>query len=216
MKRRSAVILAAVGAAFGTGSAGYLIGRARAAGVPASMPMTYSGVLEDTSGTPMTGAKEISVALWDSESGGSKRCSTVAASHTLIGGRFQIPLPDDCTAIVSGTPDLWVEVTVNNELLGRTKLGTVPFTLEAQRAVDAVGDIHPKTISSEGSAGIGTTPTSARLTVAGDMLVADGSSANFIEVRNGTNWTGRLAAANVGALALQYFDGTSWHAGITL
>jgi hypothetical protein len=117
--------------------AGYLVGRARADGIPATMALTYSGVLTDTADNPLSGTKSIEVRLWDQATGGVSRCDTPAASVTLDGGRFRIPLVDDCTMAVHASPDLWVEVVVDNVSLSRTKLATVPYAAEAQHAETA-------------------------------------------------------------------------------
>ena len=80
----------------------YVIGRARAAGVPATPPvMTYSGTLTDASGAPLTGSKNIQVQLWAQQSGGSApACATTSTAQALVAGSFQIPLPDTCVAAV--------------------------------------------------------------------------------------------------------------------
>ena len=51
-------------------------------------------------------------------------------------------------------------------------------------------------------------------TMTGNLTVADGTNAMHVEVRNGTNWTGRFAAPAVGKSAIQYFNGSSWANGV--
>jgi hypothetical protein len=116
---------------------GYLISRARASGIPASMAMTYSGVLTDTSGTPLTGSKNILVQLYDQATGGTTQCTIGPSSVTLAAGAFSIPLPDSCTAAVHAATDLWVDVFVDGASLGRSKLGAVPYAVEADHATAA-------------------------------------------------------------------------------
>ena len=48
----------------------------------------------------------------------------------------------------------------------------------------------------------------------GNLTIADGTNAMHVEVRNGTNWTGRFAAPAVGKSAIQYFNGSSWANGV--
>jgi hypothetical protein len=55
---------------------------------------------------------------------------------TPVAGRFQLALPD-CQAAVGASPDLWLEAIVDGKSLGRTKLGAVPYAIEASHAVSA-------------------------------------------------------------------------------
>ena len=47
----------------------YLLGRARAAGAPATQPLTYSGTLTDAAGVPLVGTRSIQIAIWDMAAG---------------------------------------------------------------------------------------------------------------------------------------------------
>jgi hypothetical protein len=116
---------------------GYAIGMTRAEGIPATEALTYSGLLEDISGTPLAGNKNIQLALWDSESGGNKLCETLSQSIALINGRFEVVLPDACVDQVKANFDTWVEVTVNGAPLERAKIGAVPYAVEAAHAASA-------------------------------------------------------------------------------
>lgn len=109
----------------------YLAGRARAAGIPAAAALTYSGVLTDATGTPMTGSVPIQIAVWDAATAGNQICATVSTPQTLVGGAFQVTLPDACTTAVHTNSDLWVEVLVSGLAIGRTKLGAVPYAVVA-------------------------------------------------------------------------------------
>jgi hypothetical protein len=124
-----ALVLAGVGA-------GYLAGRARAA-LPTTEVLTYAAVLTDTSGTPLTGAKNVQLQLWDAATDGNMKCSVGPTSMTLVGGAIQVGLPANCVSAVQATGDAWVEVIINGESLGRSKLGAVPYALEASHAASA-------------------------------------------------------------------------------
>ena len=115
----------------------YLVGRARAAGAPTMQPLTYSGVLTDTAGAPLTGTKNIQVSLWDMAADGTQRCSAGPTATPLNAGAFQIVLPAACATAVHGGGDLWIEVFVDGTSLGRTKIGAVPYAIEADHAVAA-------------------------------------------------------------------------------
>jgi hypothetical protein len=163
-KRMGAGLICVVG--LSAVSLAYFAGRARAAGIPATTPMTYSGVLTDMAGTPLTGSKNIQIQFWDAATAGNSTCMVGPASQMLNAGAFQVALPDTCTAAVHGSPDQWVEVFVDGASLGRTKLGAVPYAVEADKAksaataaqatsaataTDATGDIHPTSITASGA-----------------------------------------------------------------
>lgn len=58
-------------AAFGLGGAGFLAGRARAAGIPATGALTYSGLLQDSSGAPLSGTQYVEVKFWNDVTAGA-------------------------------------------------------------------------------------------------------------------------------------------------
>jgi len=120
-------------------SGGYFVGRARAAGIPTMQPLTYSGVLTDDSGAPLAGSKNIQIMFFDAAVGGNAACSTLPATQTLVGGAFQVVLPDTCVTAVRASVNVWVEVFVDATSLGRTKLGAVPYAIEAGEASCGLG-----------------------------------------------------------------------------
>ena len=130
---------------------GYVTGRARAASIPATEPMVYSGALTDAAGTPLSGAHSIQLALWDQATLGASQCASAPTSITLsAGGTFQLPLPDTCVGVVHDKADLWLEVIVDNVPLGRSKLGAVPFAVESDTARNAAGGLGTRLANIEG------------------------------------------------------------------
>jgi formylglycine-generating enzyme required for sulfatase activity len=134
-KRRLIALIAGLfGAVIATSAlVSYWTSTARATGIPTTNPLYYSGLLEDTSGKMLTGSKSIGIDLYDALSGGNKKCSTAAAATTLTQGRFRIALDSGCVKAIQDTADLWVEVTVGGTSMGRTKIGAVPYAVEAKR-----------------------------------------------------------------------------------
>lgn len=131
---RGAVALLAAAVA----AVGYNQSRVRADGIPAMRPLTYSGTLSE-GGAPVTGTRNLRLTIWDdpmSTESSHNRCISVATGAAVNAGRFAVTLDDACTTVVRSTPDLWLEIEVNGTSLGRTKLGAVPFAVEAQRAAD--------------------------------------------------------------------------------
>jgi hypothetical protein len=50
---------------------------------------------------------------------------------------FQLSLPKACSDAISDNPDVWSELEVDGVPFGRTKLGAVPYAIEAQHALTA-------------------------------------------------------------------------------
>jgi hypothetical protein len=111
---------------------------ARADGPPTQTPLYFAGELEDDN-QPVDGAQNIAVRFWDAVSDGSSLCATTPPPTLVSHGHFRIALDAACAQAVRAQPNLWVEVLVDGIPLGRSKVGAVPYALEAQRASDAAG-----------------------------------------------------------------------------
>jgi hypothetical protein len=133
LKRFGAYAVIAIAASAAT----FFAVRARAAGIPDANALTYTGYLEDPNGAPLAGKHSISVRFWASDAATKALCTGELADAELVSGRFQVPLPDDCTLAVKASPDTFVDVLVDGASLGRTKLGAVPYAIEAGHAAGA-------------------------------------------------------------------------------
>jgi hypothetical protein len=135
---------AAIGAGtLGILAVGFSAGRARAGGIPDKGALTYSGLLQDAKGVPLLGPEYVNVQFWDhptKTTGVDLLCESGLSLTPLVNGRFSVPLPDDCTAKVASTPTVFVDVIVGPStdeaasLGGRSKLGAVPYAVEAGNA----------------------------------------------------------------------------------
>lgn len=127
-----------LGAVAITGALGvaYFVGVARADGIPTGEVLFYSGTLEDN-GVPVDGTRAVSIELFDAVSGGSAQCTTSAAAVTITAGHFRVPLSSTCVVAIRANPNLFLEVTVGGTVLPRSKLGAVPYAVEAARADNA-------------------------------------------------------------------------------
>lgn len=147
----------------------YGVRRALAAGIPTTTPLYYSGYLEQ-GGSPLTGPHLIQVNLWTdaTSTNTSKRvCTTVpVGSTTVTAGRFRLPLDPTCLAAIHAHPDLYVEVVVDGTTLPRTKIGAVPYAVEADTASHAAGPLLAK-VSAAASATMTNPKTGAKITVNG-------------------------------------------------
>lgn len=119
----------------------YLVGRATAA-VPTTDPFFYAGVLTDNNGIPVSGSRNIQVSLWDDPTDTAtvrRKCGPVGGVQTIAGGHFSVRLDDPaCVTAIHAIPDLFVQIDVDTAtLIPRSKIGAVPYALEADKATSA-------------------------------------------------------------------------------
>lgn len=131
--RRIAVALASLTVGAGLG---YAVHSARAAGIPATKALSYSGVLEGASG-PVSGSHDIQVTLYDAATAGNQLCQAPSTPVPIADGHFSVQLPDACAASVGANPNVWVDVFVDGADTGRTPIGAVPYAVEANHATSA-------------------------------------------------------------------------------
>lgn len=124
-----ALLLAAIASGIG-------IGRAVATGAPTQAPLTYAGTLTDQDGKPYATAQDVTLKVFDAASGGTAKCTANTVQAEAATGNFQVTLPADCVQAVRDQSELWTELTVGatKTVLPRTKLGAVPYALEADTA----------------------------------------------------------------------------------
>ena len=79
-------------------------------------------------------------------------CTTGSSAQTLTNGGFSVVLPDACVAAVHANTELWVEVLVDGASTGRSKLGAVPYALEADTASKAAGALNTRIAALEAGA----------------------------------------------------------------
>jgi len=133
---------------------GYLIGHARANGIPTGGALVFSGVLEENN-TPVNDPRSFYATVFDAESAGNSVCSTPPTVIQVNNGSFRLPLPSQCEDAVKQNPNLWIQIGVGTDVLPRTKLSAVPYALEAGRA-QTLGAVLP---SSLGGTGLAAGPT---------------------------------------------------------
>jgi hypothetical protein len=141
--------LALYAALTAVGAAGTLLAvRARAA-IPEMNALTYTGYLESVDGQPYTAKADIRISLWNAAEAGRRVCEVAAPATVPVAGRFQVPLPDKCTAQVRGNGNLWIETEVDGESLGRTPVGAVPYAVvagSADSAAAATGELAQQVV----------------------------------------------------------------------
>lgn len=118
---------------------------AKAAGVPAVL--NHQGRLLNAAGEPVTTQVTLTVRIYATAQGGTPLWTEV---HEVVpkSGWYALPLG----SLSEFQADLWngqvrylaVQVEDDPEMLPRASLGSVPYALVAQ---DAVGDLHPNSVS---------------------------------------------------------------------
>ena len=106
-----------------------------AAGAPTDKPLVYAGVLEKNGTTAPDGNYDLTLDVWGTATAGAILCETVANGTAVSNGHFEVTLDPKCAAQVAAKPDLWLEVKVGSESLGRKKINAVPYALEANHAI---------------------------------------------------------------------------------
>ena len=114
--------------------------RALADGAPEAPSLFYSGTLEHD-GALASGTYEIELTLHGDAEGGELLCK-VEADAEVENGRFRIDA-SGCDSALRNVANTWAEVAftdddgVKHTIDGRTKIGAVPYALEAERSLVA-------------------------------------------------------------------------------
>jgi len=125
--------------------AGYGL-RAHAEGAPTKQPLFYAGILEE-GGKLASGPHTITLTLFATETAGGALCISETAGAPVDDGRFRVEVSADCVDAMKAQPDTWVALRftgsdgVPHELPQRSKVGAVPYSLEAQHAVNATNGV---------------------------------------------------------------------------
>jgi hypothetical protein len=120
------------------GAVGFGLGRSvRADGIPDMNPLYYSGTLTE-GGQPVDGTRALTINVWpDGSASTMPLCQTVVSATSVVGGQFRVPLASTCKAQLNQNNNAWVEVVDGATSLGRIKIGTVPYAVEADHAARA-------------------------------------------------------------------------------
>ena len=114
--------------------------RVLAEGAPSQQPLFYSGTLE-ADGQLASGAHTVTLELYNAETDGDELC-TIERDAEVQAGRFRIDA-SECADAMRANADVWVVVAfrgpdgVERSIPGRSKVGAVPYALEADHAKSA-------------------------------------------------------------------------------
>jgi hypothetical protein len=132
------IVALGLAAAGGFATAAVWMKRAGADGIATAPTLHYSGTVLDA-GAPFNGVKTIGVSVWTAPDGGTMVCERPPAAVPIASGRFRVELPETCVTAVRMQPNLWVQATVEATTFPRTKLGAVPYAVQADRATQITG-----------------------------------------------------------------------------
>jgi hypothetical protein len=144
------------------------------AGGPAGTAVTYQGLLKD-GGSNVDGLTTFEFRLFDAEVAGTQVGLTAMTAETVTEGLFTAILDFGVDPYTSSAP-LWIEVTVEGEVLSRQEITAAPFSL-ATRGIN---------VDANDNIGIGTTTPATMLDVSGTVtasaFIGDGSGLTDLPV----------------------------------
>jgi hypothetical protein len=178
--------------------AGFGLRSVLADGAPTGNPLYYAGTLIE-SGQPVDGNRSITINLWPNAtptSGESVLCATSLASVPVVGGRFRVALDSTCTGAVSAHPDVYIEIIENGVTLGRSKIGAVPYAIEANHAVAASNATHATSADSATQATSASSATHASTADSANHASSADSATNATTCTNATTATTCTNATN--------------------
>lgn len=126
---------------------GYGLAHVRAEGAPKTQPLWYAGTVADAAGAPLEGEHSVTLRLFPALTGGSPACATAPIAVVFQKGRFRLDASAGaCMTAISGTSDLFAELSVDDKTFPRSKIAAVPFALEAARASAAAGALAQQVV----------------------------------------------------------------------
>jgi len=136
MKSKLLLMLAGVGLAAG----GYFVAVATAAGPPTNPAETlyYAGFVTNSQGDPADGTFDVELEVYADAGGTTPLCSTGPLTGVVVTqGHFRVALPPVCVDSFNANPDTWMRLSFDNQNMGLTKVGAVPYALQAGHALTA-------------------------------------------------------------------------------
>jgi hypothetical protein len=134
--RRDMMLLAFGGALVGLACG---LAHVQAEGPPTMQPLWYAGTVADDSGVPLKDNHQVVLRLFAYPTGPDMPVCEVAPESALPfqNGRFRLDA-SKCVPTIQAQPDLFAELSVDGKaFLPRSKVGAVPYALEAQHALSA-------------------------------------------------------------------------------
>jgi|GEM_PF-4626122 len=163
-------------------------------GVPTKM--SYQGKLTDASGVPLNGTYSMTFRVYGVSSGGTALWSEVydnANKVSVVNGHFSVELGSisglNSTVFSGGSRYLGIQVENDSEMSPRVSLLSVPYAYEAEKVGGVSGNqmarVDASNVFSQGQyfsgvVGIGTTSSTEKLTVVGNVSVSGTMNASVL------------------------------------
>jgi len=164
------------------------------------LQLNHQGRLFDSTGTPLTGAHDLSLTLFDAPSGGATLWTENEAGVTFDSGFFSIDLgtstPFDLDT-VQHSAELWLELSIDGAppLPARLPLQSVPYALVAARA-DVATSVSGGPVDA------------TSLTVNGTSVVAEDGTITWDRITGAPQQLGDLACGSAGQVP--QWSGSAW------
>ena len=147
---------------FGTASGGEIPGL-----------VTHQGYITDVDGGPVTGDLAMSVALYAEPVGGQSLWFEEFPDVHVDNGFYYLQFGEEpgLEQVLAEHPALYLEIRIGDEVgKPRQRIGSVPY---AFLAGDAVGDIHPASVTSDGPVSAASVASDGSVSVAGEEVIDD-------------------------------------------
>jgi hypothetical protein len=183
---------------------GYVV---HAEGAPTMQPLFYSGTLEDA-GVLAEGNYAIRLTLHDAATAGNVVCMSETAAVPVVAGRFRMDV-SDCADELQTQPDAWAAVQFTGSdgtphaIPGRTKVGAVPYAMEAQHAVSStrLGTLAEADVQRKVAAGCPTGQSIRTVNTDGTVVCeVDDNTTYSVSAGTGLTLTGTTLNADSGYL----------------
>jgi hypothetical protein len=127
--------------------------------------LTYQGILRDSAGNLVTGAKSMTFKIYDASTSGTEKASFGPTSITASNGQYTAQLgPISSPTTVFDGNDRWLEIAVEGTTLSpRLKINSVAYAIKADSAASADTVASNITIATSGN--ISTTGTASAETL---------------------------------------------------
>jgi hypothetical protein len=143
--------------------------------------LTYQGILRDSAGNLVTGAKSMTFKIYDASTSGTEKASFGPTSITASNGQYtaQIGLISSPTTVFDGN-DRWLEIAVEGITFSpRLKINSVAYAIKADSAASADTVASNITIATSGNISTTGTASAETLKIKKFQTIDSGTGSGF-------------------------------------
>lgn len=139
--------------------------------------ITYQGILTDENGDPINGTRNVSVEIFDSQTGGSSLWTESHSNVDFSEGLFNIELGSNTSLSgVDFSDNVWLEITVESTTLSpRIAFNASGYTFSSKESKGITSDNNVTIETTAGNSNITLTPDGAGRVLTTSDLINDGS-----------------------------------------